>query len=231
MKKRIVDKPNPGAHKSNSAGSKQPDRQHGVTKLGKCLSTSQQKPRNGKEGVGEIAGPLSIIEADKTAASLTNDQLAVKVRDIFADIRPQLEKWLPFAIELRSRFETMRRENNRGEILGCRTWQEFCEKKLRYSDRHIRRLMAGENPTSSKYSSTKHLEKPKKPAESGAKTALARADWTDKDYIRACVKFVQSTLQPLEHSDPPRFHRIAVAVAHEIADDFLADGEPASDSE
>lgn len=41
------------------------------------------------------------------------------------------------------------------------------------------------------------------------------ADWTDNEYIKTCVRFIESTLLPLE-SDPQRFHRVALAIAHEI---------------
>jgi len=41
-------------------------------------------------------------------------------------------------------------------------------------------------------------------------------DWTDNEYIKACVRFTTSTLRPLE-SDPQRFHRVALAIAREIS--------------
>lgn len=43
-------------------------------------------------------------------------------------------------------------------------------------------------------------------------------DWTDDEYVKACVRFITSTLRPLE-SDPRRFHRVALAIAQEIAGD------------
>ncbi len=40
-------------------------------------------------------------------------------------------------------------------------------------------------------------------------------DWTDNKFIKACVGFVGSTLQPLE-SDPNRFAAVATAITNEI---------------
>jgi hypothetical protein len=45
------------------------------------------------------------------------------------------------------------------------------------------------------------------------------ADWTDNAYVKTCLDFIESTLRPLE-SDPQRFHRVAVAIAHEILGDM-----------
>jgi hypothetical protein len=44
------------------------------------------------------------------------------------------------------------------------------------------------------------------------------ANWTDNTYIHICVEFIGCTLEPLD-SDPQRFHRVAVAIAHEILDE------------
>jgi len=41
------------------------------------------------------------------------------------------------------------------------------------------------------------------------------AEWTDDEYIATCVRFIESTLRPLE-SDPQRFVRVATAIAQEI---------------
>jgi hypothetical protein len=43
------------------------------------------------------------------------------------------------------------------------------------------------------------------------------ADWTDNEYIKLCVQFVQSTLRPLEPA-PQRFVRVAAAIAAEIVE-------------
>lgn len=41
------------------------------------------------------------------------------------------------------------------------------------------------------------------------------ADWTDSEYIESCVRFVLTTLKPLE-SEPQRFAIVAAAIAAEI---------------
>jgi hypothetical protein len=48
-----------------------------------------------------------------------------------------------------------------------------------------------------------------------AMPSALNADSTDNEYIKTCVRFIESTLRPLE-SDPQRFHRVAVAIAQEI---------------
>jgi hypothetical protein len=48
------------------------------------------------------------------------------------------------------------------------------------------------------------------------------ADWTDNEYIKLCVQFVESTLRPLE-SDPQRFVRVAAAIAAEIVGEMEND--------
>ena len=62
--------------------------------------------------------------------------------------------------------------------------------------------------------------------------ATLTADSTDSEFIKTCVRLIESTLRPLE-SDPQRFHRIAVAIAQEILgemgcpSDEMAEGEDA----
>ena len=48
------------------------------------------------------------------------------------------------------------------------------------------------------------------------------ADWTDSQYIRTCVNFIETTLLPLE-CDPQRFVRVASAIADEIVGDMRND--------
>lgn len=50
-------------------------------------------------------------------------------------------------------------------------------------------------------------------------TSVRSADWTDDEYVKTCVRFVESTLKPLE-SDPQRFHRVARAIVAEILGDM-----------
>ena len=48
--------------------------------------------------------------------------------------------------------------------------------------------------------------------ETDEETLSDSADWTDSEYIEACVQFVVSTLKPLE-SEPKRFARVVAAIA------------------
>ena len=64
------------------------------------------------------------------------------------------------------------------------------------------------------------VEKPlyKKGFEAGKKENQPPTDttnWTDNTYIKACVGFISSRLQPLE-SDPKRFATVTTAIAQEI---------------
>lgn len=163
------------------------------------------------------------------AASLADEQLAIRVRDGLAAFRPRYEEWRPFAIELHARFEARKKAGSGTEILGCRTWKQFCEEVLHYSARHVRRLMEGENPAGKYRNQTPRNVKtvPSQPsafAESTfAGTVPPSVEWSDSKIIRTCVRFVQSVLKPLERLDPQRFHRLAVAIAKEIAGDFVQD--------
>jgi hypothetical protein len=190
------------------------------------LKASNEATPNGKQD-GELTGSLAIVKADKMSASLTDEQLAAKVRDGFAALRPQLEEWLPLAIELRSRFETLKKERVRKTILGCRSWEQFCEKRLGYTDRHVRRLMEGSNPAAKYQSKTKrHSGRKRFAASSDAASAQEEADWSDRDFITKSVRDVTSNLRPLE-SDPPRHERVARAIAKEIVDAFMDDDDDA----
>jgi hypothetical protein len=55
-------------------------------------------------------------------------------------------------------------------------------------------------------------------------TPTDTADWTDNQYIKKCVEFIETTIRPLE-CDPQRFYRVAAAIAQEILDDLEGDGD------
>lgn len=187
--------------------------------------TVTSRPSHNDNQPAETAPFLKIIKADIRATSLDSETLAAMVRDGLAEFRPKLEKWLPLAVELHSRFEALKKEKTRTSILGCSSWAQFCTEVLHYSDRHMRRLMEGTNPAVKYRNKGDHRKKTKVFAPTAVTTPLMRnADWTDDDYVKTCVRLVESTLRPLE-SDPPRFHRVAVAIAQEIAGDFLINNE------
>jgi hypothetical protein len=132
-----------------------------------------------------------------------------------------------FAIALHTRFEALKEERSDREILSCRTWAQFCDEVLGYSARHVRRLMGAENPAGKYRNKTRRgaeTEGFDRSEDTGA--AMPSAVWSDAKFINTCVRFVQRTLKPLETSDPQRFHRLAVAIAKAIAEDFLEDDAP-----
>jgi hypothetical protein len=150
-------------------------------------------------------------------AALTNEALASEFMRRYASIGRRLTELRPVYVELRNRFFKLPKG---GSIMGCGTWTEFCGNHLKFSDRHVRRLIEGDNPATERHRGKKETHSLPKPSSSLPEVPPARnADWTDNDYIKTCVQFVGSTLRPLE-SEPQRFHRVAVAIAQEIAGDL-----------
>jgi hypothetical protein len=72
-------------------------------------------------------------EAELSSAS--NEQLA----EIVISGCVQFKKILPYVAELRERFAALPRGN--ANIAGCKTWTEFCEKKLDRTDRAVRKAL------------------------------------------------------------------------------------------
>jgi hypothetical protein len=74
--------------------------------------------------------------ASKVAKKLSDTALAKRVVSGFCKIKTEL----PYIIELRSRFRDLPR--GKANIDGCRTWTEFCNRRLFRSDRQVRALIA-----------------------------------------------------------------------------------------
>jgi hypothetical protein len=161
---------------------------------------------------------IQIVQADKMSALLSDDQLAAKVRDIVRALRLRLEELRPLVIELRSRFETLRKGKTGTPILGCHTWEQFCQQQLHYTDRHVRRLIQSQNLASETFGNKGSKSTKAALKTSGATGAEVRdPERDDEEYVSTCVRFVTSTLLPLE-SDSERFRRVARAIAKEIVD-------------
>ena len=173
------------------------------------MSTQKMStPANSKGQPDILSGSLE---------SMDNEALAGEFKRRYGAIGKRLTELRPVYIELRKRFFKLAKGRS---IMGCETWTDFCEQHLKYSDRHVRRLIEGDNPASDKHRAKKEPESLPKPSQLLPDMPSARnADWTDNEYVKTCVQFVGSTLRPLE-SDPQRFHRIAVAIAQEIAGDL-----------
>lgn len=160
----------------------------------------------------------AIVQAEPDILSgslqaMGDETLATEFKRQYNAIGKRLKELRPLYIEIRKRFFKLRKG---GSIMGCKTWTEYCEKHLKYSDRHVRRLIEGGNPATEKHGTKQKPAALPKPNQSLPAMPSARnADWTDNEYIKTCVQFIESTLRPLE-SDPQRFHRVAVAIAQEI---------------
>lgn len=181
----------------------------------------------------------------KEAETTGNDiiKLHQKFADVFEVSKPLLETVLHGFAHLR-----------KGErIQGCATAKDWCRAALGVSYERVRQLRtahvylaepiaivtgneeallltdgkklvspSGANPELN-HDGQKHRPKLKQtlPTLPSALTA----DSTDNEYIKTCVRFIESTLRPLE-SEPQRFRRVAVAIAQEI----LGETESISDT-
>ncbi len=161
------------------------------------------------------------------AASLTDEQLATRVRDGLAGFRPRYEEWRPFAIELHARFEARKNERPQPEIRGCRTWGRFCTKVLGYSARHVRRLMQDDGNPAAKYrNKTQHRREMRGSEPPAIATAVIPSlEWSDEKIINTGIRLIESLLRPFEGLDPQRFRRLALGIAKGIAEDFLQSDE------
>jgi hypothetical protein len=92
-----------------------------------------------KYPTGHMSGSLDAKEVKK-AQTLKNPALANRVEQEVRTIHSTIQRALPYIIELRKRFAALPR--GKANIKGCRTWTEFCERRLHRTDRHIRRVIA-----------------------------------------------------------------------------------------
>jgi hypothetical protein len=89
--------------------------------------------------------------------------ICVKLRDLKSDV-----------LELRGHFKNLK---GKATIAGCKTWAEFCEKKLHRTDRAVRKMLAG--------SKLKQAKEPQGPAEQSSapstESAVLSSDVTDSN--------------------------------------------------
>ncbi len=83
--------------------------------------------------------PGSISTPDAKPKEMSTEELAHFVADAFAKMKTAL----PYIIELRSRFAELPR--GKANIMGCRTWTEFCNEVLHRTDSAIRKAIAEES--------------------------------------------------------------------------------------
>src|SRR5260370_40660887 len=83
---------------------------------------------------------LAQIEPEETSASraayMTNEELLARVQGAFQKIADEM----PCILELRARFARQKRGS--ASICGCRSWEEFCTKRLHRTPRRIRQVLA-----------------------------------------------------------------------------------------
>lgn len=98
--------------------------------------------------------------------AMDNEVLASEFKRRYTLIGKRLKELRPFYVELRTRFFDLPTGDS---IMGCTTWTDFCEEHLKYSDRHVRRLIEGDNPATEKHRSKSKLS-------SGLRSGSARTD-------------------------------------------------------
>jgi hypothetical protein len=77
--------------------------------------------------------------------SLDNETLAKYVAGIAGSIAAQFEGLQPYYLELRGRFHHIKKNET---ILGCKIWDEYCDRVLNRTRRAVNYWLAGGNPAS-----------------------------------------------------------------------------------
>jgi len=175
---------------------------------------------------------LKTLEADAQAivdgyrdANKINDEVSVlhrKFKDLVEEMRPVFER-------VRDGFAHLKEGET---VMGERTGPAWAEKHLGVTYNWLCRCLnppkagtlmltngtkvVAPTPEKQDHGGKKEETPLPQPKQSLPKLPLAdTADWTDNEYVRTCVQFVESALKPLE-SDPQRCVRVANAVAKEI---------------
>jgi hypothetical protein len=158
-------------------------------------------------------------------AKAVNAEAAVlhrKFKDVVAEMRPVF-------VRVKNGFAHL----HKGEtVMGERTGPAWAKKYIGITyDWLCRCLNPPKSGTLLLTDGTKVLDRPLTKPDTASKpkggsfpkpSATNTRDWTDNDYIQACIHFFLSTLRPLE-SDPQRFKRVAELVAQEIVGDLGSD--------
>src|SRR6202008_2796540 len=76
-----------------------------------------------------------IIPASPEPSQMTNEALATHVRDGMT----KLAQLIPYVKELKARFAALPR--SKADILGCKSWKEFCERVLNRTDSAVRKAL------------------------------------------------------------------------------------------
>jgi len=177
-----------------------------------------------------LPGNLAPKPDTVSASNLTSDE-ETTIRE-FVTKSKALDAPLSELIALAIKVKTVFASKRRGSPVvfdgqPYMNFDEFVEKNLPMTGRTMRRALAKEGKTDQRFankqvkpSASLDEQKPlfKKGFEAGKKAGQQptdTVDWTDNKFIKTCLDFVGSTLQPLE-SDPKRFATVANAIAQEI---------------
>jgi hypothetical protein len=100
--------------------------------------TADKSPTDAIEKIEpeQSSGSYSLAELSKSS----DVEIAQQVIDRISPITQRLGEMLPLINELRRRFAALPR--GKANIMGCKTWTEFCRKKLNYTDRAVRKALA-----------------------------------------------------------------------------------------
>jgi hypothetical protein len=133
-----------------------------------------------------------------------------------------IKRMVKYAMELRPLFSKIHerfvlRKLKGKPFLGYTDFDRFCLDVFRYTGRHVRRIINGENQP--KKLQRKALPPPKPPQKRMG--PLQESDvWTNHDWIHNTVEMIKKMLKPLE-AEPTRYAKVAAAIAEEITGDAV----------
>jgi hypothetical protein len=84
----------------------------------------------------QSSGSYSLTQLAKSS----DEEIAQQVIDGLSPLFLRLGEMRPLISELRNRFAA--RPRGEANIMGCKTWTEFCHEKLHYTDRAVRKALA-----------------------------------------------------------------------------------------
>jgi hypothetical protein len=158
----------------------------------------------------------AIAQSEALASNASPDKMSD--HQLVNYIGKRLTKFLveirPYLIEMQSRFVQKKAEGR--PFLGYTDFDRFCIDVLSYTGRHVRRIINGDGLPKRR----KRLQVARRKEQPVQRlTVNEAAVSTYHDFIRKAVQSIKALLLPLE-SDPPRYSKVALAIADEITGDF-----------
>jgi hypothetical protein len=123
----------------------------------------------------------------RSQSSAQREQLAERVEklggealNMYDGSLKKIRELTPMIAQLRQQFMQLKP----GETIArCRTWTEYCKKKLHRSDRRIRQVLAGTNPASEKHSRKSLPASKNKKVLPQSMTVEMPAEWTPESVV------------------------------------------------